>query len=77
VRIGGGYNFSKAKEPLGFNDNKVFNKKGFYFVLSTKVSKLFNLFGTSKKGLEYKDKSDSDRRFEKLAKKKKEEREKK
>lgn len=50
-RMGGGYNFSRAREVLGFNDNKVFQRDGFYFVISTKISRFFDLFGTSKKGL--------------------------
>ena len=54
VRIGGGYNFSKSKEVFGFKNNKVLDRNGTYFVISTKVSKLFDLFGTSKKGLERK-----------------------
>ncbi|MGI8668434.1 MAG: hypothetical protein ACR2J3_01150, partial [Aridibacter sp.] len=75
IRLGGGYNFSKAREPFGFTDNSIFNKKGFYFVLSTKVSNLFNLFGTSEKGLEHYEDKDTKIRQEKLAKKKKEEEE--
>lgn len=51
LRIGGGYNFSRAREVFGFNDNKIFQRDGFYFVVSTKVSRFFDLFGTSKKGL--------------------------
>lgn len=51
LRFGVGYNFSRANEPFGFNNNNVLNKNGFYFVISSKMSRLFNLFGTSKKGL--------------------------
>lgn len=51
LRFGVGYNFSQTQEAFGFNSNNVFNKNGFYFVISSKMSKLFNLFGTSKKGL--------------------------
>ncbi|NJM53652.1 MAG: hypothetical protein HC846_09850, partial [Blastocatellia bacterium] len=51
LRFGVGYNFSRAQETFGFNTNNVFNKNGFYFVISSKMSKLFNLFGTDKKGL--------------------------
>ncbi len=69
VRIGGGYNFSLAKEPFGFKNDSVFNKKGFYFVLSTKVSNLFNLFGTSETGLKHKDDYETQERLRKLAKK--------
>ncbi len=53
LRIGGGYNFSKAQEPFGFNNNNLFNKNGFYFVVSAKMSRIFNLFGTKKEGLQY------------------------
>jgi uncharacterized repeat protein (TIGR01451 family) len=51
LRFGVGYNFSRAQETFGFNSNNVFNKNGFYFVISSKMSRLFNLFGTDKKGL--------------------------
>ena len=51
LRFGIGYNFSRTQEPFGFNNNSVFNKNGVYFVISSKLSRLFNLFGTSKKGL--------------------------
>ena len=51
LRIGGGYNFSQAREALGFKDNKIFQRDGFYFVISTKISRFFDLFGTSKKEL--------------------------
>lgn len=51
LRFGVGYNFSRSQEPFGFNNNNVLNKNGFYFTISSKMSKLFNLFGTSKKGL--------------------------
>jgi len=54
LRIGGGYNFAKSKEVYGFTDNSIYNRSGFYFVLSTKVSNLFDLFGTSEKGLLHK-----------------------
>lgn len=53
LRFGVGYNFSRAKEPYGFNNNNLYNKNGFYFVISSKVSRLFNLFGTKKVGLQY------------------------
>ncbi len=54
LRLGVGYNFSHAQEPYGFNNNnQIFNRSGFYFVISTKLSRLFNLFGTKKDGLQY------------------------
>lgn len=51
LRVGGGYNFSKSQEIYGFTNNNVYNRNGFYFVISSKFSRLFNLFGTSDKGL--------------------------
>lgn len=51
LRLGVGYNFSKAQEIYGFNNNSIYNRNGFYFVISSKLSRLFNLFGTSDKGL--------------------------
>jgi hypothetical protein len=52
LRVGGGYNFSRAQEVSGFTSNSIYNRNGFYFVISSKLSRLFNLFGTSKEGLE-------------------------
>lgn len=52
LRIAGGYNFSTMNDAYGFNDNGVFNRGGFYISVSTKISKFFNLFGTSEEGLE-------------------------
>jgi hypothetical protein len=52
LRVGVGYNFSRAQEVYGFSNNSVFNRNGFYFVISSKLSRLFNLFGTSDKGLQ-------------------------
>lgn len=51
LRVGVGYNFSKSQEVYGFNNNSIYNRNGFYFVVSSKLSRLFNLFGTSDKGL--------------------------
>jgi hypothetical protein len=48
VRIGIGYNFTSASEPGGLT---VATPRGFYFTISTKLSNLFNLFGTSGEGL--------------------------
>ncbi len=53
LRIGGGYNFQRSTEAFGFTNNQVYNRGGFYFTISTKISRLFDLFGTSKKGLEH------------------------
>jgi hypothetical protein len=50
LRLAAGYNFTSASEPSG---SPVGSKgRGFYFNISTKLSKLFNLFGTSDKSLQ-------------------------
>lgn len=49
LRLGLGYNFTKAGEP-GL-DRAIPSKAGFYFTISSKLSSLFDLFGTSKNGL--------------------------
>ena len=46
LRLGVGYNFTAAKEPLGASGLPT--RKGFYFTVTSKISRLFNLFGTSK-----------------------------
>ncbi len=48
VRLGMGYNFTSAKEPAG---ESLPTRRGFYFAISSKLSNLFDLFGTSKAGL--------------------------
>jgi uncharacterized repeat protein (TIGR01451 family) len=49
LRLGLGYNFFNASEPAGnFSGPR---RRGFYFVLSTKLSNLFDLFGASRKEL--------------------------
>lgn len=53
LRFGGGYNFNQSTEVFGFKNDQVYNKGGFYFSITTKLSKIFNLFGTSDKGLEH------------------------
>lgn len=52
LRLGGGYNFTKAIDPtnLQLNGGRNF-KSGYYFTITTKLSNLFDLFGTSNKGL--------------------------
>ncbi|HEV2765120.1 MAG TPA: SdrD B-like domain-containing protein, partial [Pyrinomonadaceae bacterium] len=45
LRVGGGYNFTDATEPNASGLN--LGRRGFYFVLSSKLSRLFDLFGTS------------------------------
>jgi hypothetical protein len=49
VRLGVGYNFTAAKEPAGAQ--VLPTRRGFYFTISSKLSNLFDLFGTSKNGL--------------------------
>ncbi|MBV8855594.1 MAG: DUF11 domain-containing protein [Acidobacteria bacterium] len=50
LRLGGGYNWTGASEPgvLGLTPAR----RGFYFTISSKLSNLFDLFGTSKAGLD-------------------------
>ncbi|MGQ0763556.1 MAG: DUF7927 domain-containing protein [Acidobacteriota bacterium] len=49
LRLGGGYNFTAVSEPEGAR--VLPTQRGFYFTISSKLSNLFNLFGTSKAGL--------------------------
>lgn len=49
LRVGGGYNWTGASEPGGLGLNSA--RRGFYFTISSKLSNLFDLFGTSKAGL--------------------------
>jgi hypothetical protein len=49
LRVGGGYNFTAAREPAGTHNLPT--RRGFYFTISSKLSNLFDLFGTSKAGL--------------------------
>ena len=51
LRLGGGYNFTSASEPAGTASGLPM-RRGFYFTVSSKLSNLFDLFGTSKAGLE-------------------------
>jgi uncharacterized repeat protein (TIGR01451 family) len=46
LRLGVGYNFTAAKEPLGASGLPT--RRGYYFTITSKFSRLFNLFGTSK-----------------------------
>jgi hypothetical protein len=49
LRLGVGYNFTLAGEPAGSNLTPA--RRGFYFTISSKLSNLFDLFGTSRAGL--------------------------
>jgi hypothetical protein len=55
VRLGIGYNFVSAGEPAGAPILPT--HRGFYFTISSKLSNLFDLFGTSRAGLESSDNS--------------------
>src|SRR5205085_2412478 len=49
IRLAVGYNFTSASEP---GDSLLLTTpRGFYFTISTKLSNLFDLFGTSRDGL--------------------------
>jgi hypothetical protein len=50
LRAGLGYNFTRAAEPGG--SSMIPKRRGFYFTISSKLSRLFDLFGTAKAGLE-------------------------
>jgi hypothetical protein len=45
LRLGGGYNFTLAGEPEG--SRLLPTRRGFYFTVTSKLSNLFDLFGTS------------------------------
>jgi uncharacterized repeat protein (TIGR01451 family) len=49
LRLGVGYNFTLAGEPNGISLMPA--RRGFYFTISSKLSNLFDLFGTSRAGL--------------------------
>jgi uncharacterized repeat protein (TIGR01451 family) len=49
LRLGLGYNFNSANEPAGVSP--IPSRRGFYFAISSKLSNLFDLFGTSSNGL--------------------------
>jgi hypothetical protein len=49
LRLGLGYNFNATNEPAGISP--IPTRRGFYFAISSKLSSLFDLFGTSKEGL--------------------------
>jgi uncharacterized repeat protein (TIGR01451 family) len=50
LRLGVGYNFTRAVEPAGTRSG-LNARRGFYFTISSKLSNLFDLFGTSRQGL--------------------------
>jgi hypothetical protein len=50
LRLGGGYNWTGASEPGNFGMGAA--RRGFYFTISSKLSNLFDVFGTSRAGLD-------------------------
>ena len=50
LRLGGGYNLTSTKEPAG--SDVIPGRRGFYFYDLFEDSNLFDLFGTSKQGLQ-------------------------
>jgi uncharacterized repeat protein (TIGR01451 family) len=50
LRLGAGYNFSANHEPGG--SGLIPQRRGFYFTITSKLSRLFDLFGTSRNGLD-------------------------
>lgn len=48
LRLGVGYNFTAGKEPMG--TSVIPTRRGFYFTISSKLSNLFDLFGTAQNG---------------------------
>jgi len=49
LRLGVGYNFTRAGEPT--LDRVLPTRQGVYFTITSKLSNLFDLFGTSRRGL--------------------------
>jgi uncharacterized repeat protein (TIGR01451 family) len=58
LRAGGGYNWTGASEPGAFGLSPA--RRGFYFTISSKLSNLFDLFGTSKNGLNNQDEEEEE-----------------
>ncbi|HVG34666.1 MAG TPA: hypothetical protein VM911_16475, partial [Pyrinomonadaceae bacterium] len=50
LRLGVGYNFTRAGEPGGLSVRQ--GRRGFYFTISSKLSNLFDLFGASRGSLQ-------------------------
>jgi hypothetical protein len=49
LRLGLGYNFANGREPNGANSPGI--RRGFYFSISSKLSNIFDLFGSSQNNL--------------------------
>ncbi|MFL6333705.1 MAG: hypothetical protein ACJ754_10385 [Pyrinomonadaceae bacterium] len=58
LRLGGGYNWTGASEPGAFGLSPA--RRGFYFTISSKLSNLFDLFGTSRNGLDQHDEEEEE-----------------
>jgi outer membrane protein TolC len=52
LRFGVGYNFTRTNEPAGALTGLQPARRGFYFTISSKLSNLFDLFGTRRAGLQ-------------------------
>ncbi|MDH3529015.1 MAG: hypothetical protein OEQ28_05590, partial [Acidobacteriota bacterium] len=71
LRIAAGYSLVQSKRPYDFDPAGTGNfKKGFYLTFTTKLSNLFNLFGTSKSGLRDQTPLDGSDRYPQIADKK-------
>ena len=57
LRLAAGYNLTGAREAG--NDSLSGNRRGLYFTVSSKVSRLFDLFGSSKHGVQKNSQPDS------------------
>ncbi|HEX4946490.1 MAG TPA: hypothetical protein VFZ34_07510, partial [Blastocatellia bacterium] len=53
LRLAGGYNFTALQESAGYfgGPGLLNTRRGLYFVVSSKLSNMFHLFGTSPIGL--------------------------
>jgi len=59
LRLGAGYNFAVSREPFG--TNLIPQRRGFYFTITSKLSRLFDLFGTSRNGLDQNDQPETNK----------------
>jgi uncharacterized repeat protein (TIGR01451 family) len=63
LRFGVGYNFTRVGEPAGVSNIPI--RRGFYFTITSKLSSLFDLFGTSRAGLANGSEAQQDKQGEK------------
>jgi len=59
LRLGAGYNFAVSREPSA--GDLIPQRRGFYFTVTSKLSRLFDLFGTSKAGLDNQDENNKNK----------------